>query len=72
MLTPNIFANVEDGSALLQVLTRNNLSENMEFLGALNFPLGPDGSEYGGIPSGTVDQYLSVSASLFAQLAIYF
>jgi hypothetical protein len=71
-LTPNIFANIEDGSALLQLLTRNNLSENIEFLGALNFPLGPDGSEYGGIPSGTSEQYLSVSASLFAQLAVYF
>ena len=72
VLTPNLFANIEDGSALLQILTRNNLGENVEFLGALNFPLGPDGTEYGGIPSGTTEQFLSVSASLFAQLAVYF
>jgi hypothetical protein len=71
-LTPNIFANIEDGSVLVQLLTRNNLGENVEFLGALNIPFGPDGSEYGGIPSGTNEQYLSVSASLFAQLAVYF
>jgi hypothetical protein len=72
MITPNLFANVEDGSALIQLVTRNNLSENMEFLGALNLPLGPDGSEYGGIPSGTDGLFLSSSASVFAQFAWYF
>jgi hypothetical protein len=72
ILTPNLFANVGDGSALLQFLIRNNLSENIEFLGALNFPLGPDGSEYGGIQAGAVDLYFSTSASVFAQLAVYF
>ncbi len=72
MLTPNIFANIEDGSALFQLVTRNNLGENTEFLGALNLPLGPDGSEYGGIPSGTDGLFLSSSASIFAQFAWYF
>ena len=72
MLAPNIFANIEDGSALFQLVTRNNLSENMEFLGALNLPLGPDGSEYGGIPSGTTGLFLSSNASFFAQFAWYF
>jgi hypothetical protein len=72
MLSPNIFANIEDGSALIQLVTRNNLSENMEFLGALNLPLGPDGSEYGGIPSGTDGLFLSSSASIFAQFGWYF
>lgn len=72
MLTPNIFANIEDGSALFQLVTRNNLGENMEFLGALNLPLGPDGSEYGGIPSGTDGLFLSSSASIFAQFGWYF
>jgi hypothetical protein len=67
-----LFANVGDGSALLQFLIRNNLSENIEFLGALNFPLGPDGSEYGGIQAGAVDLFFSTSASVFAQLAFYF
>ena len=49
ILAPTVFANIEDPSALLQIVTRNNLGENMEFIGALNIPLGPDGSEYGGI-----------------------
>ena len=72
ILTPNIFANIEDGSALIQLVSRHNLSENMEFLGALNLPLGPDGSEYGGIPSGTDGLFLSSNASFFAQFAWYF
>jgi hypothetical protein len=72
MLTPNIFANLEDGSALFQLVTRYNLSENTEFLGALNLPLGPDGSEYGGIPSGTDGLFLSSDASVFAQFGWYF
>jgi hypothetical protein len=72
VLTPNLFANIEDGSALLQVVTSNNLGENIEFLGALNVPLGPNGSEYGGIPLGTAGLFLSVDASIFAQLAWYF
>ena len=72
MLMPNIFANVEDGSALLQVVTRNNLSEDMEFIGALNIPIGPEGSEYGGIALDTPGVFLSTDASLFAQLAWYF
>jgi len=72
ILTPNLFANVEDGSALLQIVTRNNLSEDMEFIGALNVPIGPDGSEYGGIALDTPGVFLSTDASLFAQLAWYF
>ena len=72
VLTPNLFANIEDGSALLQILTRNNLGENIEFLGALNIPIGPSGSEYGGIPSGTDGLFFSSNASIFAQLGWYF
>jgi len=72
ILTPNFFANLEDGSALLQIVTRNNLSEDMEFVGALNIPLGPDGSEYGGIALDMPGVFLSTDLSLFAQLAWYF
>ena len=72
ILAPNLFANVEDGSALLQIVTRNNLSEDMEFIGALNIPVGPDGSEYGGIALDTPGVFLSTDAGLFAQLAWYF
>jgi len=64
ILTPNLFANVEDGSVLLQIVTRNNLSEDMEFIGALNVPIGPDGSEYGGIALDTPGVFLSAGLVL--------
>ncbi len=72
ILTPTLFANVDDGSALVQLITRNNLREDMEFIGALNIPIGPDGSEYGGIALNMPGLFLSTDASLFAQLAWYF
>jgi hypothetical protein len=72
MLTPNLFANLDDGSALLQVVTRNSLSDNAEFLGALNLPIGPSGTEFGGIEAGMPGVYFSSDFSLFAQIAWYF
>ena len=72
LLTPNLFANLDDGSALLQVVTRNSLSDNVEFLGALNLPMGPNGSEYGGIGTPIPGIYLSSNFSIFAQIAWYF
>lgn len=72
ILTPNIFANLDDGSALLQIVSSNNLSQNMEFLGALNVPFGPSGSEFGGVATDVVGVYLSTDLSLFAQISWYF
>ena len=71
-LTPNLFANLDDGSALLQVTTRYSLGDNSEFLAALNLPLGPSGSEFGGISAGQAGMYYSTEMSLFTQLAWYF
>lgn len=71
-LTPNIFANLEDHSALLQIQSQNSLGDNFTFLGSLNIPIGPDGSEYGGIGAGQEGQYFSTSLGVFAQLAWYF
>jgi hypothetical protein len=71
-LTPNLFANLDDGSALLQLVSRNSLGDEVEFLGALNLPVGPGGSEYGGIETGIPGVYLSSDFSVFAQVAWYF
>ncbi len=72
-ITPNCFANLEDGSAYLQFVTQNSLGDNLTFLGALNIPVGPDGTEYGGIETGLApDQYLSTQFGVFTQLAWYF
>ncbi|MEM9208661.1 MAG: hypothetical protein AAGA61_05415 [Pseudomonadota bacterium] len=72
LLTPNLFANLDDPSALLQVLAQYSLGDNLTFIGALNISLGPDGSEFGGVDAGLPGQYLSRSAGVFAQLGWYF
>jgi len=64
--------NSDDGSALLQVVTRNSLGDNAEFLAAINLPIGPGGTEFGGIEAGMPGVYLSSDFSLFAQFAWYF
>ena len=72
ILTPTVFMNVEDPSALFQLVTTYSLSENMTFLGSINVPTGPSGTEFGGIESGLTGRYLSRGAGLFAQFAWYF
>ena len=71
-LTPNLFANLDDGSALLQVTTRYSLGDNSDFLAALNLPLGPSGTEFGGVRVRQDGLYYSTELSLFAQFAWYF
>lgn len=70
-LTPTLFANLGDGSALAQLALRWDLRQDWQLLGAFNLPLGPAGTEYGGI---RVDQGvdLATGPALFAQLAWYF
>ena len=72
LLTPNVFLNVEDNSALFQLVTQNNLKEDVTFIGSLNIPIGPEGTEYGGIKAASDNQYISNDLSIFAQFAWYF
>ena len=72
LVTPNVFLNIEDGSALVQIVSQYDLKENLAFLGSLNVPVGPKGTEYGGLESGIADRYLSTDLSVFAQIAWYF
>jgi hypothetical protein len=71
-MTPTLLTNVDDISALLQLITQYSLGDNMTLLGSLNIPLGDDGTEFGGIESGSPDVYLSTDAGVFAQIAVYF
>ena len=71
-LTPTVFANLDDSSALMQWITQYSLSDNVVFLGSLNVPLGRNGTEFGGIASGIDGLFLSSGAGIFAQLAYYF
>jgi hypothetical protein len=72
LLTPNLFANLDDGSALLQIVIRKSVSDNAEFIGAVNVPLGPDGTEFGGIETGIANLNLATDFALFTQFAWYF
>ena len=71
-LTPTLFLNAEDPSGLFQLVTRYSLSDEMTLLGSINLPLGPDGSEFGGVETGLPDRYLSNDGSVFVQFAWYF
>lgn len=71
-VTPVLFANAADPSALLQLTTTYSVSDNISVLGSLNVPIGPSGSEFGGIDAGVPGRYLSTGPGIFAQFAWYF
>lgn len=71
-LSPTLLMNVSDPSGLFQLITNYSLSDNMTLLASLNFPLGNNGSEFGGIESGIPGRYLSTDAGVFVQWAWYF
>jgi hypothetical protein len=71
LLTPNVFMNIADPSALLQVVSQNDLRENLLLWSAINLPLGADGTEFGGAASGLPDQFLSAGPSASVQLVWY-
>ena len=72
LLTPNLFLNLDDGSALIQLVSNYDFGQNWQLLGALGVPVGPAGTEYGGIDAGQSGQTLGTGPSLFLQLARYF
>jgi len=72
LFTPNIFYNINDQSALVQLISSHDVSESAQCLLSVNMPLGPEGSEFGGIDSGQENIYLSSGASVFAQFSWYF
>ncbi len=71
-LTPNVFVNLSDGSALVQIVTQNDVKQDLVLLGAVGLPLGPSGTEFGGIETDVPGLYLSRGPSLFLQLNWYF
>jgi hypothetical protein len=72
LVTPNLFVNLSDDSALLQVVAQSDVRTNLVLLAAVNLPVGPDGTEFGGIETGTPNRFLSSGIGVFAQLAWYF
>jgi hypothetical protein len=72
MLIPNFFVNLDDPSTLAQVIAQYDWKQDLQILAAVNIPIGPDGSEYGGIEAPLEGRYFSTGPSLFAQLAWYY
>lgn len=71
-VTPVVLANAEDPSALLQLTSTYSLGDNMTLLGSVNLPIGPGGTEFGGVETGLPGRRFSTGPSLFAQFAWYF
>lgn len=71
-LTPNVFVNMSDQSALLQFVSNYDFKQDWQLLVALTLPVGPTGTEFGGIDSGVAGKTLSTGPGVFMQLAWYF
>ncbi len=71
-ITPNLFVNLGDGSALAQVVAQWSISQNWQILGSVNVPMGTGGTEYGGLETGIDGLALSTGPAVFVQLAWYF
>ena len=71
-ITPNVFYNLGDRSALMQLALQWDLAQNWQVLGAVNVPIGPRGTEFGGLETGLDDLSLSTGPGLFLQAAFYF
>jgi len=72
ILTPNVFLNLQDPSALAQIVVQYDWKQNLLLLAAFNLPVGSDGSEYGGPESAEPGRYFSTGPGVFFQLAFYF
>lgn len=72
LLTPNLFTNIADPSALFQLVSQYDILQDLQLLAALNIPIGAPGTEYGGVDTGIDGSYLSSGPGLFVQLAWYF
>ena len=72
LLSTNMFVNAADPSALFQLVYNIDWQQNMTLFAGLSFPMGPRGSEFGGIPTGDTNVYYKAGNSVFLQLAYFF
>jgi len=74
-VSPNVFINLADQSALAQLVLQWDVSQNWQILGSVNVPIGPEGTEFGGLKiEGGVfgGRTLAAGPSGIVQLAYYF
>lgn len=71
-VTPVLFFNLGDQSALAQVSVQWDFAQDWQVLSALNVPLGPTGTEFGGIEGSPEGMTLATGTTVFVQVARYF
>ena len=71
-LAPTVFVNLDDPSALAQLTLTHDWRQDLLLIASVNLPLGPSGSEFGGIPSPAPGRTLGTGPGVFFQLARYF
>jgi len=71
LLTPNVFINLNDPSALAQLVFQYDLLQNLQLWSAIAVPIGADGTEYGGAASEIPGRFLSAGPSVSVQLVWY-
>ena len=77
ILSPTVFINLSDQSAYMQVGGQYSLAQNWQLIAAINFPIGPKGTEYGGLDTGLIsmgpmEMHIGNHGSVFLQLGVYF
>ncbi|WP_390617699.1 hypothetical protein [Maricurvus nonylphenolicus] len=69
---PGVFVNLSDQSSLWQWVVQYDPSQNIQVLGSLNIPIGPSGTEFGGVDLEPGNLQLSRGLSASIQLGWYF
>jgi hypothetical protein len=72
IIANTLIANLNDGSGLYQGTVTFDWKQNLTVLAGLVLPLGPNGTEYGGIPTSVPGTYYRPATSAYARLAWYF
>ncbi|GGI77882.1 hypothetical protein GCM10009332_14090 [Shewanella gelidii] len=76
LITPTALVNLSDHSALLQLVSQHDIQQNLQLLFSLNVPVGPIGTEFGGLELAGVpldlqtDSPLHIGQQVSAQLQL--
>lgn len=69
---PTALVNLEDGSAYFLLQVHRNWSQNLDLDAGVQAPLGPRGTEYGGVRSDTLGAYLASGSTFWLRASRYF
>jgi hypothetical protein len=72
-VSPTLIVNLDDGSAFALLAATYSLADNLTLVAGAQAPLGPSGTEFGGLPlSPAARQTVAPPARLYVQLRRYF